>query len=109
MSKMMIAPMFLDAEPLRKRVPTYDEYGKALSDFMVLFPGLVKKPQHLIQATIDDIQTVFARFGHVVVYAELNLKLSLLWVSVKPVTGVRFQISEALRTAIPEARLVSHI
>ncbi|HEY5682889.1 MAG TPA: hypothetical protein VIR61_04355, partial [Sulfuricaulis sp.] len=70
---------------------------------------LVKKPQHLIQATINDIQAVFARFDHVVVYAELNLKLSLLWVSVKPVTGVRFQISEALRTAIPEARLVSHI
>lgn len=109
MSKMTISPMFLAAEPLRMRVPTRDEHGEALSDFMVLFPGLVKKPQHLIQATINDIQAVFARFGHVVVYAELNLKLSLLWVSIKPVTGVRFQISEALRAAIPEARLVSHI
>ncbi len=63
MSKMMISPMLLDAEPLCKRVPAFDEHGKALSDFMVLFPGLVKKPQHLIQATIDRIQTVFARFG----------------------------------------------
>jgi hypothetical protein len=52
---------------------------------------------------------VFADYQHVVVFAELNLKLSLLWVSVKPVPGVRFQISEALRALIPEARLVSHI
>lgn len=109
MSELVISPMFLPAEPLRKRAPAFDEHGKALSDFMVLIPGLVKKPQHLIQATIEHIQTVFADFNHVVVFAELNLKLSLLWVSVKPVPGVRFQISEALRAVIPEARLVSHI
>ena len=100
MSALVVAPTFLPAEPLRKRAPAFDEHGKALSDFMVLFPGLVKKPQHIIQATIEHIQTVFA---------ELNLKLSLLWVSVKPVPGVRFQICEALRALIPEARLVSHI
>src|SRR3989344_4473671 len=95
MSELMVAPTFLPAEPL--------------SNFMVLIPGLVKKPQHLIQATVEHIQIVFADFKHVVVFAELNLKLSLLWVSVKPVPGVRFQISEALRAVIPEARLVSHI
>lgn len=109
MSELVVSPKFLPAEPLRLRAPAFDEQGKALSDFMVLIPGLVKKPQHLIQATIEHIQTVFAEFSHVVVFAELNLKLSLLWVSVKPVPGVRFQISEALRAAIPEARLVSHI
>lgn len=109
MSELMVSPMLLPAEPLRKRAPAFDEHGKALSDFMVLIPGLVKKPQHLIQATIEQIQIVFADFRHVVVFAELNLKLSLLWVSVKPVPGVRFQISEALRAVIPEARLVSHI
>jgi hypothetical protein len=109
MSQLVVAPTFLPAEPLRKRAPTFDEHGKALSDFMVLFPGLVKKPQHLIQTTIEQIQRVFADYQHVVVFVELNLKLSLLWVSVKPVPGVRFQICEALRALIPEARLVSHI
>jgi len=109
MSELVVSPMFLPAEPLRKRAPAVDEHGKALSDFMVLIPGLVKKPQHLVQITIEQIQTVFADFNHVVVFAELNLKLSLLWVSVKPVPGMRFQISEALRAVIPEARLVSHI
>lgn len=109
MSELVVSPSFLPAEPLRRRVPAFDEHGKALSDFMVLIPGLVNKPQHLIQTTIEHIQTVFANFNHVVVFAELNLKLSLLWVSVKPVPGVRYQISEALRAVIPEARLVSHI
>lgn len=109
MSDLIVSPAFLPAEPLRKRAPAFDEHGRALSDFMVLIPGLVKKPQHLIQTTIEHIQAVFADYRHVVVFAELNLKLSLLWVSVKPVPGVRFQISEALRAVIPEARLVSHI
>lgn len=109
MSELVVAQPYLPAEPLRKRAPAFDEHGRALSDFMVLFPGLVKKPQHLVQHTIERIQAVFADYGHVVVFAELNLKLSLLWVSVKPIPGIRFQISEALRAVIPEARLVSHI
>src|SRR4030066_1037511 len=96
MSELVVAPTFLPAEPLRKRAPGFDEHGKALSDFMVLFPGLVKKPQHLIQATIEQIQKVFADYQHVVVFAELNLKLSLLGVTVKPVPGGRFQITGAL-------------
>lgn len=109
MSALVVSTSFLPAEPLRKRAPAFDEHGKALSDFMVLFPGLVKKPQHYIQAAIAHIQTVFSDFGYAVVFAELNLKLSLLWISVRPIPGVRFQITEALRAAIPEARLVSHI
>lgn len=109
MSALVVTSPFLPAEPLRKRAPAFDEHGKALSDFMVLFPGLVGKPQHYIQSTIEHIQKVFAEYGQAVVFAELNLKLSLLWISVKPIPGIRFQIAEALRAVIPEARLVSHI
>ena len=109
MTALVVSSPLLPAEPLRKRAPAFDEHGKALSDFMMLFPGLVKKPQHYIQATIEHIQTVFADYDHVVVFAELNLKLNLLWISVKPIPGIRFQIAEALRVLIPEARLVSHI
>ena len=109
MSALVVTLPFLPAEPLRKRAPAFDEHGMALSDFMVLFPGLVRKPQHYIQSTIEHIQKVFADHGQAVVFAELNLKLSLLWISVKPIPGIRFQITEALRAAIPEARIVSHI
>lgn len=109
MSALVISSLFLPAEPLRKRAPAFDEHGKALSDFMVFFPGLVKKPQRHIQNAVEHIQAVFAKYEHAVVFAELNLKLNLLWISVKPIPGVRFQITEALRAVIPETRIVSHI
>jgi len=109
MSALVVLPEVLPAEPLSRRAPVFDEHGKALSDFMVLFPGLAKKPRYLIEEAVHQIQSVCAQFHHVVVFAELNVQLSLLWVSVKPITGIRFQISESLRLAIPEARLISHI
>jgi len=109
MSELVISQTFLPAEPLRKRAPAFDEHGRALSDFMVLFPGLAKKPQHLIQDTIEHIQAVFSNFKHAVVFAELNLKLNLLWISIRPIPGIRFEIAGALRELIPEAKLISHI
>jgi len=96
-------------EPLRKRAPSRDEHGKALSDFMMLIPGLREKPKHLIDSTIQDVHLVLTRFNHAVVFAEFNLKLNLLWVSIKPVNGVRLEISNAIQELVPEAKLVSHI
>jgi hypothetical protein len=100
----------LDAsEPLRKRVPQVDADGKALSDFMVIFPGLRKKPRGHIQQVTRDIHRVLMQFGDDVVFAELNMALNLLWVSIRPIGGIRFEITEALRAIIPDARLVSHL
>ena len=101
---------FLDAaEPLRKRAPAVDENGKALTDFMVIIPGLKSKPQAVINKTMQDIQLVLTRYSHSVVFAEVNLRLNLLWVSIKPKSGMRFEITQALRDCIPEAKLVSHV
>ena len=97
------------AEPLHKRAPSHDEHGKPLCDFMMLIPGLRKKPKHLIDSTIQDMHLVLTRFDHVVVFAEFNLKLSLLWVSIKPVNGIRLEIAAAIQELVPEAKLVSHI
>ena len=100
----------LDAsEPLRKRAPIVDEDGKVLSDFMVIFPGLSKKSKLRIHETTQEIHRVLAGFSDTVVFAELNLAINLLWVSIRPVDGIRFEISEALRSRIPSARLVSHL
>ncbi len=96
-------------EPLRKRAPACDKHGKALSDFMVLFKGLRDKPQMQVQETIENIRLVLARFSDVVAFADLNMKLNLLWVSIKPVADTRHEIAGALRAIYPEARLVSHI
>lgn len=86
-----------------------DENGKALSDFMVIFPGLRKKPAQRIQTTTREIHNILSRFEDAVVFAELNLAMNLLWVSIRPIAGIRFEIAEALRERIPSARLVSHM
>ena len=97
------------AEPLRKRAPSHDENGKPLSDFMMLVPGLRDKPKHIVDNTIQDIHIVLTHFSEVVVFAEFNLKLNLLWVSIRPVQRVRYEIATAIQEQVPEAKLVSHI
>ena len=97
------------AEPLRKRAPIHDENGKPLSDFMMLIPGLRDKPKHLIDRTIQDVHIVLTHFREAVVFAEFNLKLNLLWVSIRSINGIRFEIASAIQEHVPEAKLVSHI
>jgi hypothetical protein len=97
------------AEPLRKRVPSHDEHGRPLSDFMMLIPGLHDKPKHLIDRTIQDLHIALTHFSHAVVFAEFNIRLNLLWVSIRPIQGIRFEIASAIQRHVPDAKLVSHI
>lgn len=97
------------AEPLHKRVPSHDEHGRTLTDFMILLPGLRDRPPASIEELVTRIQLVFAHHADNIRFAELNIRLNLLWVSVKPVTGIRFEIATALRSIFPDARLVCHI
>lgn len=97
------------AEPLHKRVPSRDEHGRALTDFMVLLPGLRDRSQYALEEVVGKMQLLFARYGHAVRFVELNLKLNLLWVSVKPISGIRYEIASALYDIYPGARLVCHI
>lgn len=96
-------------EPLRMRAPAVDEYGKALSDFMMIIPGLKENSRDTVQRTLRDIHAALCCFQDTVVFAELNLKLNLLWVSVRPIDGLRFEIANAVQNRVPNARLVSHI
>jgi len=107
--RVTLLPILDASEPLRKRAPVFDEEGRPLSDFMVVIPGLRKKSQLRIQQILKDIHSILARFGDAVVFAELNLKLNLLWVSIRPIAGIRFEITDALRQSIPNARLISHM
>jgi len=97
------------AEPLRKRAPSHDEHGRPLSDFMMLIPGLRDKPKHLIDRTIQDLHIALTQFSHAVVFAEFNIRLNLLWVSIRPIQGIRFEIASAIQRHVPDAKLVSHI
>ncbi len=107
--RLSLFPLLDASEPLRKRAPAVDENGRALSDFMIIIPNLRKRSEHRIQQTMKDIHRVLAGFDDTVVFAELNLALNLLWVSIRPITGIRDDITQALRAVIPDARLVSHI
>jgi hypothetical protein len=101
---------FSDAsEPLRKRAPSHDEHGRPLSDFMMLIPGLRDKPRHMIDRTLQEVHLALTHFNHAVVFAEFNLRLNLLWVSIRPIHGIRFEIAGAIQEQVPEAKLVSHI
>ena len=99
---------FLPAEPLWKRAPTRDVDGRPLSDFMMIIPKLSKRPQDYIQATLREIDAVLKYYEHVVVFADMNLKLNTLWVTVKPVPGICLELPAAVKTRVPEALLVAH-
>ena len=76
------------SEPLWKRVPTRGEDGRPLSDFMMLIPRLRERSRDEFLATVERIQQVFDHYSHAVVFADLNTRLNLLWVSVRPIPGI---------------------
>lgn len=96
----------LPAGPLHERVPTRDENGHYLSDFMMLFPGLRERPGNGRRETVNRINAVLVGFPEVV-FAELNLHLNLLWVSVRARPGVILDIACCVKFQVPEALLVA--
>lgn len=95
------------SEPLYERVPTADADGKAYSDFMVLIPGIRDLSRDDFADRVASLQAVLAHY-HQVVFADLNVRLNLLWVTLRPQHGLIPQIAAHLRERVPEARLVAH-
>lgn len=93
--------------PLWQRAPTRDSEGHCLTDFMMLIPRLGTRSAGEIERVSKIIQTVLARFKEVV-FADLNLRLNVLWVSLKPRHGAIAEIAAVIRTLIPGAMLVAH-
>jgi hypothetical protein len=96
------------AEPLWKRVPTRGDDGRPLSDFMMIIPGLRDRPKCGLERRLADIHGVLSCYGSTVVFAEVILRLNLLWVSVKPLPGICLELPALLQQRIPEALLVAH-
>jgi hypothetical protein len=94
-------------QPLYRRAPARDEQGHALSDFMVLIPGLRERPRHEFAEMLARLQAVLVSFSEVV-FVDLNVPLNLLWVSVRPRQGVILELFGAVKLHLPEARLVGH-
>ena len=94
-------------EPLYKRLPTHDENGQFLSDFMLLIPGLKHRTGQHLKICLETIHAVLGNHDDVV-FADLNAPLNLLWVSVRTRHGLINELVAEIRLHIPEARLVGH-
>lgn len=96
------------AEPLWKRVPTTDEHGELLSDFMMIIPGLNKKSATDLKADVVILEEILLLYIQYIVFADLNLKLNILWVSVKNHPGLCIEIPAKIKSQLTKALLVSH-
>lgn len=95
------------AVPLHEIVPTRGEDGKPLSDFMMIIPKLKHQPEDYIQHTLNQIEKVLSYYKEKVVFVNLNMKMNLLWVTIKPIPGLILELSAAIKTQVPEALLVA--
>jgi hypothetical protein len=92
--------------PLYERVPTLDENGKPYADFMLLIPGLNKVSTTELKTKMASLQAVLVNYSEVV-FADLNMRLNLLWISIKPKAGLIQSITVDIQQYLPEAKLVS--
>ena len=94
------------SKPLWQRVPTKDENGNYLNDFIMIIPKLNKQGQFYIGKTIDKLGQVLKYYENTIVFADLNMKKNVLWVSIRPVQGMCLEIPAAIKLVIPEAKLI---
>lgn len=106
-SALTMASGALPGVPLWQVAPTRDIAGRRLTDFMMLIPRLRSRPIVEIERASREIQAVLALHQDVV-FADLNLKLNLLWVSLRPRQGAISELVAAIRLRVPEAVLVGH-
>jgi hypothetical protein len=97
---------FEPTEPLWRRLPTRDERGRRLADFMMLIPGLKRRSEVEIRQRLQAIHDVLEEYREVIAFVELNLRLNTLWVSVQARPGLCLEIPAAIKCAVPEALLV---
>ncbi|MGQ9686469.1 MAG: hypothetical protein ACUVT2_09215 [Thiobacillaceae bacterium] len=102
------SPAWGAAEPLWKVVPTRDETGKPYVDFMMLAPGLNRRPTSDRDGVLLLVRGVLERFGDDVVFADFNLDTNVLWVSLRCQPGLMSRVVYLLRARVPMLRLVAH-
>lgn len=94
--------------PLWKLVPKRDSSGRAYSDFMMMAPGLKGRSGKELAVVARVIQGVLSRFGDGIAFADFNVNLRVLWVSLQCQPGLMSRVVAALRVHVPELKLVAH-
>lgn len=95
-------------EPLWQRVPTRDAAGRPYLDFMMFAPRLNRRSALELESVALLLRGVLAGFEDRVVFADLNLKINVLWVSMENRPGLMAELVAALRLKLPEFHLVAH-
>jgi hypothetical protein len=92
---------------LWRHAPARDAAGRPVSDLMMLLPGIRRggAPATFVR---EQLRFVLQDFGDRVLFADLNLRLGVLWVSVRGEAGLNREVIEAIRARIAGARVVGH-
>ena len=98
---------YVVASPLWTRAPARDADGIPYIDFMMIIPGLKGGDEMVVESCLVKLRNSLEQFENVVAYVDLNVKLSLLWISAKPVPGITRHIVQAVQKNIPEAKVVA--
>ncbi len=100
------APVFGPGGPLHQRAPTRASAGRPVSDLMLLLPGLRGGLEPVVSRVSAELSAILAGFGERVLFAELNLKLGLVWVTVPGEPGLCHEVAQAVRAQLPETRVI---
>jgi hypothetical protein len=100
------APKYSPAAPLWRLAPTRAEDGRCVADFMMLIPGLGRRPRIYRERVAVLVRDVCESYGRQVVFADINYAINVLWVSVAAEPGLAGQVARAIRQRVPEALLV---
>lgn len=93
--------------PLWQRAPTRDNEGKPYADFMMLIPGLRNFNPVYQNKVIATLEQVLSGYAELIVMADLNLKINVLWVTTEARAGLTAEIAACIHHLVPEAKLVS--
>lgn len=88
--------------------PTHGADGGPVTDFMMLVPGFRRISNTGRELFTAQLQCVFDDFGDQIVFANLNLRLGILWVTVPPQPGLCGEIAAAIQERLPDAKLVGN-
>ncbi len=96
------------SKPLWQRVPTRTSAGEFACDFMMLIQQFNKQTALIQQEIINNVYAILRQYSGAILFAELNVKLNVLWVSHLPRPGLGLEVAARIHDCVPQAKLVTH-
>ncbi len=96
------------AEPLWQRVPIRTAAGEFAADFMMLITRFNRLHQRKQREILQTIHEILKSYSEIVIFADLNTRINLLWISHKPRPGIGLELAAVIHDYVPEAKLISH-